>query len=156
MREQSGQKCTWEKGKGRPRCEKMQVPEGQNRDFLVREHREIRLGGWGGTRLWRVLNAMLNTWALCGTMGKPGRLLRGLKGGLCKTDLTVRLGWTDWRRREAGGHSTPTGTHWPSVYTLRWQWWEQRECDGDRTDSKALLRKCLTVLSLASQIQRKP
>lgn len=51
VREQSGQKCTWEKGKGRPRCEKMQVPEGQNRDFLVREHREIRLGGWGGTRV---------------------------------------------------------------------------------------------------------
>lgn len=34
-----------------PCYKEIEEPEGQGIDFLVREYRQIRLGGWDGTRV---------------------------------------------------------------------------------------------------------
>lgn len=129
VREYSEQRRTWRKAKN-ALLQGNREARGQGTDFLVREHREIRLGGWHGTRIQRILNAILRIWTLLW----PWSLLNRHTIGWHFTTLVLWWRCVDRLKKEGRGYgqSTTTGMSQQSLYILSWQRWEWREYNDNR------------------------
>lgn len=132
---------------------------GTERNFLVREHREIRLGGWGGTRVWRVLNAMLRSWALLWDHGRTRKFTMGTCWGVrCVRPISPwgGAGLTDWGERLVA--TPPLQAHADPVCIYCGDRDENREnvmATGETPKNEHCLENAW-LYSLVSQVQRKP